>query len=267
MQKKLPMQKYSFTLFTVVFLSLASFSQRLDYDHSSKWFLGFNAGATWSSTDVKNLTNGGWGLTLGKSYNWTTGRIISFDLRARYLHGNWYGQDHDTSMLSNYSGGPLMTYKDTFNMTAHNFMNEQHRLALELVLHANRFAERTNWDPYIFGGIGVTWWQTWGNLYLHDTALYNYPSMVSSGNLSNAITTSLDNTYETRLDQLSGNKWKAKLMPSLGIGLGYNLGPRVQIGIEHKTTFTGIDNWDGVKSNYRVKNDNSILPRPNYQSL
>jgi len=249
------MQKYTLTFLTVVFLSLTSLSQRLDYDHTSKWFFGFNAGATWSSTDVKNQTNGGWGLTLGKSYNWKTGRIISFDLRGRYLHGNWYGQDHDTSILSNYSGGPLMAYKDTFNMTVHNFLNEQHRLALELVLHANRFAERTNWDPYIFGGIGVTWWQTWGNLYLHDTALYNYPSMVSSGNLSNAITTSSDNTYETRLDQLSGNKWNAKLMPSLGIGLGYNVGPRFQVGIEHKTTFTGIDNWDGVKSNYRVKND------------
>ncbi|NBO62168.1 MAG: hypothetical protein EBU82_14645, partial [Flavobacteriia bacterium] len=182
------------------------------------------------------------------------GRHISFDLRGRYLYGNWYGQDNDTSNLNNYLSGPLSPYKDTFNMTAHNFLNEQHRLAFELVLHANRFAERTNWDPYIFGGIGVTWRQTWGNLY-NGTDLYSYPDMVASGNISNAITTSMDNTYETRLDPNQNDRWNAKWMPSLGIGIGYIVGPRFSIGIEHKTTFTGIDDWDGVISSNRVKND------------
>ena len=204
------MQKRILPLILVLFSIQFSFGQRLDYDHSSRWFFGLNAGATWSCTDVKNETNGGWGLTLGKSYNWKTGRRISFDLRGRYLHGNWYGQDIDTSSLSNYTGGPLSTYKDTFNMTVHNFYNDQHRLAFELVLHANRFAERTNWDPYIFGGIGVTWRQTWGNLSYQDSSLYDYPSMVAGGNLSSAILTAMDNSYETRLDQLNGYKWNAQ---------------------------------------------------------
>ena len=249
------MQKFTLTSIFFLVLTLNHWGQRLDYDHSSKWFFGINAGATWSCTDVENETNGGWGLTLGKSFNYKTGRRVSFDLRGRYLHGNWYGQDYDTSNLNSYISGPLSAYKDSFNMTAHNFYNDQHRLAFELVLHANRFAERTNWDPYIFGGIGVTWRQTWGNLSYNDSSLYDYPDMVLNGNIASAISTTMDNSYETRLDQLNGYKWNAKWMPSLGIGLGYIIGPRFSIGIEHKTTFTGIDDWDGVISSNRIKND------------
>ncbi|MFN4950481.1 MAG: hypothetical protein ACK5F0_02575, partial [Flavobacteriales bacterium] len=249
------MQKFTLTSIFFLVLTVNHWGQRLDYDHSSRWFFGINAGAAWSCTDVENETNGGWGLTLGKSYNWKTGRRISFDLRGRYLHGNWYGQDYDTSNLDSYIGGPLSAYKDSFNMTAHNFYNDQHRLAFELVLHANRFAERTNWDPYIFGGIGVTWRQTWGNLSYNDSSLYDYPDMLAGGNIASAITTNMDNSYETRLDQLSGFKWNAKWMPSLGFGIGYIIGPRFSIGIEHKTTFTGMDDWDGVVSTNRIKND------------
>jgi hypothetical protein len=249
------MQKFTLTSIFFLALTLNHWGQRLDYDHSSNWFFGINAGATWSCTDVENETNGGWGLTLGKSFNFKTGRRVSFDIRGRYLHGNWYGQDYDTSTLNSYIGGPLSAYKDSFNMTAHNFYNDQHRLAFELVLHANRFAERTNWDPYIFGGIGVTWRQTWGNLSYNDSSLYDYPDMLAGGNIASAITTSMDNSYETRLDQLSGFKWNAKWMPSLGIGIGYIIGPRFSIGIEHKTTFTGMDDWDGVVSTNRIKND------------
>lgn len=249
------MQKFTLTSIFFIALTLNHWGQRLDYDHSSKWFFGINAGATWSCTDVENETNSGWGFTLGKSYNWKTGRHVSFDLRGRYLHGNWYGQDFDTSNLNAYISGPLSAYKDTFNMTAHNFYNDQHRLAFELVLHANRFAERTNWDPYIFGGIGVTWSQTWGNLTNNGSSLYDYPDMLAGGSLSSAITSTMDNSYETRLDELTDFKWNAKWMPSLGIGIGYHIGPRFTIGIEHKTTFTGMDTWDGVVSTNRDKND------------
>ena len=253
--KSYSMQKFTLTSIFFIAFTLNHWGQRLDYDHSSNWFFGINAGATWSCTDVENETNGGWGLTLGKSFNFKTGRRVSFDIRGRYLHGNWYGQDYDTSTLNSYIGGPLSAYKDSFNMTVHNFYNDQHRLAFELVLHANRFAERTNWDPYIFGGIGVTWRQSWGNLSYNDSSLYDYPDMVDGGNIASAITTNMDNSYETRLDQLSGFKWNAKWMPSLGIGIGYIIGPRFSIGIEHKTTFTGMDDWDGVVSSNRIKND------------
>jgi hypothetical protein len=82
-------------------------AQKVDYDNTSKWFMGFNIGGTWSTTDVKNQTSTGWGLVLGKSFNYNYGSVISFDLRARYLRGMWYGQDNDTTSLLNYSGTGL----------------------------------------------------------------------------------------------------------------------------------------------------------------
>ena len=91
------------TLVICLFLSFGSiFSQKIDYDNSSNWFLGLNAGATWQTTDVANKFSAGWGLTLGRSFNYNYGKKISFDLRARYLRGYWLGQDYDTTSLMDY---------------------------------------------------------------------------------------------------------------------------------------------------------------------
>ena len=40
--------------FIALFYFANLFAQHGDYDNTSKWFLGLNAGATWNSTDVKN---------------------------------------------------------------------------------------------------------------------------------------------------------------------------------------------------------------------
>jgi hypothetical protein len=241
---------------------LNAYSQRVDYDHTSKWFLGFNIGGTWNSTDVKNKTATGWGFTLGKSYNYNYGKALSFDLRARYLRGFWYGQDIDTTSLSNYTGTALSSYQNSPGYTINNFQADVHRLALELVIHGNRIAERTGFDPYIFGGIGLTWHETFGDLkndfgnYAYDTLLQN--GAISSGTLDNT----LDGIYDSPLDG-SSNKYKVNVMPSLGFGLGYQVGKRTTIGLEHKTTFTLADNFDGYLSEApRLKND-----RYHYTSL
>jgi hypothetical protein len=42
-------------------------------------------------------------------------------------------------------------------------------------------------------------------------------------------------------------------MPSVGVGIGYQVGPRFQIGIEHKTTFTRTDLWDGKIVRQRIR--------------
>jgi hypothetical protein len=247
--------------FIALFYFANVFAQHGDYDHTSKWFLGFNAGATWNSTDVKSKTASGWGLTLGKSYNYDYGKILSFDLRARYLRGYWYGQDYDTTNLNNYFGTgtaaqpstSLNYYKDSLGYSVNNFQADVHRLAFELVIHANRIRERTGFDPYIFGGVGFTWHQTYGDL--HDSTNYDYASLVQDGTLSSMLTTTLDGIYDTPLDG-SGTKTKVNFMPSLGFGLGYQIGKRTTFGIEHKTTFTGSDSFDGfISKTPRARND------------
>ena len=153
-------------LITLVFLVLIINNvnaQRLDYDTDSKWFWGINAGATWNTTDVKNKFGGAWGIIVGKSFNYNYGKKVSFDLRGRYLGGKWKGQDYDTTSLSNYSPNSIVSQKyDTLGYTINNFQTKVHELGLELVIHANGIRENTGWDPYIFGGIGISFNQTKG---------------------------------------------------------------------------------------------------------
>jgi len=255
--KPLRMKNLYFLLLFSLIGTVTSFAQKIDYDHSSKWFLGFNVGATWSSTDVKSTTNSGWGVILGKSFNYNYGSVLSFDLRGRYLHGNWYGQNQDTTSLINYTGTALSGYKNGQGFTVNNFQSDVHRIALELAIHLNSVREKTGFDPYIFGGVGLTFKQTYGDLYYKgdSTYLYDYSSMLNNGPLKPQLSANMDGIYDTPLDG-SSNKYKAYFMPSLGIGLGYQLGKRVSIGIEHKTTFTLKDDFDGyVSKTPRARND------------
>ena len=229
-------------------LFLCSFSlnaQKVDYDNASKWYWGLNLGGTWQTTDVASKTGTGWGITLGKSYNYNYGKPISFDIQGRYLNGNWYGQDKDSTPISGLSqDNALYGYQNGLGYTYHNYKSNVHRLALELAIHLNALTQRTGWDPYIFGGIGLTWNKTYANLtdsadfmFLEPT-LYPYQNGISTINF--------DNSYETSLDGYS--KYKVNFMPSLGFGLGYHIRKRTTLGIEHKTTFTLKDNFDAVES-------------------
>ncbi len=240
------MSKYTTITAALLFIFCSATAQKIDYDNSSKWYLGFNMGATWQTTDVANKTNVGYGLTLGKSFNYNYGKRTTFDIRMRYLRGYWYGQDNDTTSLVGYTGSALKQYKDTFGFSVNNFQADVHRLALELVLHANGVRERSGWDPYIFGGIGFTWYQTFGDLINQDSiggnGMYNYaPAMLSQS----YINSTLDGIYDSALDGNNKSTFNVGVMPSIGIGIGYQVGKRVSLGLEHKTTFTLVDNFDG----------------------
>ena len=219
------------TLAFGLLLSMGSlFSQKIDYDNSSKWFFGLNLGTTWQTTDVANRYNVGWGLTLGKSFNYNYGKKIYFDIRGRYLNGNWYGQDYDTTSLANYNPKnfpTLQTYKDSLGFSVNNFKTNVHRLGLELVLHANGIREKTGIDPYIFGGVGFTWHETSGDLGANglfgDTMFYNYDPALVNKSYVNSL---LDKDYETALTGSTAGNYRVNFMPSLGFGIGYQVGKR-----------------------------------------
>ncbi len=240
------------TLGFCLFMAVTSFGQHLDYDNDSRWFFGMNVGAAWNTTDVENETHAGWGLLLGKRFNSDYGRALSYDVRLRYLRGMWYGQDYDTTNLSHlgadYSGA-LQDYKEGPGYTVNNFQADVHELGLELAVHLNGVVDRSRWDPYIFGGANIVWNRSNGNLYdniSQPPSIYAYDTMPYS-NVS-SLDVLMDNTYDTPLDG-SSTDYDVDFMPSLGIGLGYQVGPRFSIGVEHKTTFTLADNFDGYQDN------------------
>ena len=219
------------TLSIIFFLGMmGAQAQKIDYENSGKWFLGLNVGGTWQTSDIKNQTYAGYGVVLGKSFNYNYGKRFVFDLRARYLHGEWYGKDSDSSFFTKISGTDTTLNYYGIN----NFQSTQNRLALELVIHGNRIRERTGFDPYIFGGIGFTWAELRAD----------YSNLFDNTN-------TMDGGYEEPLE----TGYSVKFMPSLGFGLGYQVGKRATIGIEHKTTFTGYDLYDGLQSTIHTGND------------
>ena len=229
-------------------------------NYNAKWFFGVNTGLTWQTTDVSNKFKTGWGLTLGKSFNYNTASFVSFDVRGRFLRGFWYGQDKEASTFidpNNALSSGATNYKDSLGYAVHNFQAENYLLNLELVAHLNRLRENTRWDPYIFGGIGLNWNQTYGD-YLNrnettgDLNLYNW----DSNDLSKSSIKNLqDGVYETALDGSKQDGFNFFTSSSLGIGLGYQVSKAVTIGAEHKTTFTNIDNFDGLTSSIKEGND------------
>jgi hypothetical protein len=234
---------FTFLLLFISTTVLHGQETKLDYDNDSRWFWGLNIGGTWSSADVKYETDLGWGLVLGKSFNYGLGKPFSFDIRGRFLMGDWIGQD-----VSRESGidSTNLVYQPYYSLGQNPVLNHQTRateLGLELVLHFNNLRARTGWDPYVFGGIGYTWFQSKTNLY-NDQALYNYDSLATLSLNQTGFIDAQDGSYETDASTTTGN-W----MPSVGVGLGYQFGPRFSMGVEHKTTFTRLDDFDGFKSN------------------
>ncbi len=234
--------KYFYTLIVGLLLSTTVFSQKVNYDNDSRWFWGLNLGATWTKTDVPYKFDLGYGLMLGHQFNYNYGRPLSFDLRLRYLTGLWKGYSTDSIGVSanpvykdyNTNGDPAML----------NFGTRLHELSLELAIHFNKLRERTGWDPYIFGGVGYTWYRTKGDLYDANGMIYQYDSTkVASGSYTqNELYSMTDKKYDT---DLNAPATMGKFMPSLGIGIGYQVAKGVSLGIEHKTTFTMADNFDG----------------------
>ncbi|HZH86130.1 MAG TPA: hypothetical protein VFD77_02355 [Brumimicrobium sp.] len=229
-------------------------AQRFDYENTAKLFFGVNIGRTWHTSDVENVTKRfplGAGFIFGGSINQDYGNAVSFDIRFRYLGGNWYGQDTDTTSAIQNNKAVHALY-DTLGYTVQNFKATQHRLSLELSIHANRFKERTGFDPYIFAGIGVTSTRTKGDLLqktgtLSSGTIYPYNQSPNGNIIDKDYTVALDKNESG--DPYENDRFEANILPSLGVGIGYYVNNRLSIGIEHKSTFFLADYFDGTTLN------------------
>ena len=256
--------KNLYLLALTLLLCGSNYGQKNKNNYDSKWFIGFNYGLTWSSSDIDNSwdvrepqseslrsTNPtGWSLFLGKSFNYEYGKMLSFDLRGRYLRGHWYGQNSelDSSMTSISEDAQSIydQYNNLYGGFIPNYYTKLDRLSLELVIHLNRLREKTGLDPYIFGGLGLSWKSIMADLTRlnetgDNTLLYTEEQMLNND---------LDFDFETNL--IDRQKY---FMPSLGFGFAYDFG-NTSIGLEHKTTFTRGDQFDGYVSEApKLEND------------
>ncbi len=249
--------KNFYTLIVSLLLTTTLFSQneKVNYDNDSRWFWGLNIGATWTKTDIPHKLDLGYGLMLGHQFNYNYGKPISFDLRLRYLTGLWKGYNRGSDSTGISSNPIYNDYNAAGQPVVLNFGTRLHELSLELAIHFNKLRERTGWDPYIFGGIGYTWYRTKGDLYGSDgfTYLYDSTKLASGSYTQSEIHSMTDKKFETDLNSPAS---MGKFMPSVGIGIGYQVAKGVSLGIEHKTTFTMADNFDGhIQASGKYKND------------
>ena len=232
-------------LFTFLLISNFSHSQnRVDYERDTKWNFGINAGGTWQEKELDLVSKAGFsgGFTFGRAIYEKEGRLLSFDLRARFLWGSSKGWgttlSYDSLLFGSHNGGVgYKNYKFTYG-----------EAGLELVVNAHRLRERTGILLYGFGGINSVNYSVKHN-YQNAQGFYNYTLVNSAGTPTQIVedltTNYNDFNWETENKYFSG--FRSQTMPSLGIGLGYQISPKFSMGIEHKITFALNDELNGFK--------------------
>ena len=106
---------------------------------------------------------------------------------------------------------------------------------------------------------------TWDSDLLNkDGFLYDYSGLDTSGtSVSQAQKDLLDGDYESNAN--TPDSRQIKIMPSLGFGLGYQITPSFSIGVEHRTTFTLNDVFEGAGTEVKTFNsDNSLKITTSY---
>jgi len=240
------------TLYTLLVIGLfstfgAQAQGKVSYDNS-KWFLGINAGGTYHSNtevDVNGLYRGGVGFTVGKSFGMEEGKIFSWDLRFRYLFGAYRGLSNSQFALDSTNtnilelGSVLDEYQENYGYYVPNFATKVHDYSLELQLNTNRLRERTGWNLFVYGGLGITNYHTKVDL-LKDE--FFSTQIKDENELTSKSTSSSD--FETKVSR------RVEWMPSFGAGIEKQLSPNVSFGIQGRMTWTRDNDFDGMPHNF-----------------
>ncbi|MFI5149942.1 MAG: hypothetical protein ACHQRM_09435 [Bacteroidia bacterium] len=225
--------------------------------HNPVW-LGFNGGGAWQTSNVGAAPGGGAGMTLGKNYLTYTHSKFFVGWRFRYMGGITFGQDYTKNFgiinnaALNGTNDPGTDYVNNGGFVYNNYMMTYTELNLELLFGPNLIHKKTGSGPllYLFGGLGMVKTQAFinakdGNGNMYSYAQYDTAARNQGMSVSDYVKSKLDNSYETAADGNAAPVWK--LMPSLGLGLGYQFRNVFQIGAEYKITFAGNTPIDGIQ--------------------
>lgn len=239
------MKKYLLPLIIIASLLSSSIkAQFIDYERDNGWKFGLNMGGTWQESEpfgstsfkIKPYAGFSGGLTFGKSIFERPGSFLAFDLRYRFLAGKSYGwlgvPTTDTTVI----GAGIEAIP--FGFQNYRFGYRENTLEGVLTLHSLR--ERTGILLYGFGGIGITRYTVKAD-YKSGLGAYNNYTTIDTNQNHLAIATSLRNLSDLDFEtELTASK--IRFMPSLGVGIGYQITPSFAMGIEHKITYARNDN-------------------------
>lgn len=250
--KYIHMKRKATSLFILLF---CAFFQLSNAQTSHPWELGLNIGGSWYKSDVKMKKLGvGAGFTFGQTYCMNKTSPLFWGWRFRYLNANAYGQDYQKSYgiennfaLNGVSDSSL-NYYNNGGYVYQNYKSTLDELSLEIKIGANRLREKTRIIAYVFGGAGLTKVVTRMDQLDANNKRYNYNLIDSAGTTGKSdvlsrLNSLYDGNYESLAEGSKNPKWK--FMPSLGVGLGYQITPGFSMGFEHKMTWTLNDMIDG----------------------
>ncbi len=232
-------------------IGTSTFSQFVDYERDTKWNFGLNIGGTWQDADINLQRPGlGYGFTFGRAIYEQPNSMFGLDLRFRYLRGKTFGLDPDRYLVDSATdGGYYADNAPSIVDSGYTYLNNEtdlHDFSLEAVLKFHRLRERTGILFHVFGGVGITDFGTKTNLTDANGFNYDYSSLpVTGADPTFDHENILDEDYES--NAAYHEERQVKFMPSLGIGIGYQITPSFSIGLEHRTTFTLYDQFDGVE--------------------
>lgn len=234
------------TFFSLILLLLVNSNTFSQTPHPFE--LGFNFGASWLKADVKMKKLGsGAGLTFGQTYCMNQTSPLLWGWRFRYLNANTFGQDSKRSngIANNEVLNGTDTSLDYYHTSGYVYQNYKthiDELSLELLIGGNKLYQQTRFYPYLFAGAGLTKAVARINQLDNNGKMYNYPLKDSLGTSLNSL---YDSTYETLGDGNAHPQWK--FMPSVGVGISYELIRGFSIGLEHKVTWALNDVLDGQR--------------------
>lgn len=220
----------------------------------NQWEVGVKGGMFNIIGDVPSvIPTPGFGLHVRKAFGYL------FSLRAEYMWGlgkglNWKERSAGFSEAVGAAGFNGLGTGRYFD----NYRTRVQDLGIQGVFTFNniRFHKnQSNFLGYTFLGIGGTISKTYHDLF--DGATRHDFSSITNGNsyddrkdVKKDLKDILDGDYETKMVTEKGSElFKERFRPSatVGLGMAFRLGKRVNLALEDRLTFTGDDMLDGVR--------------------
>lgn len=223
------------------------------------WQVAVNTGSLRIGGDVRSEWGYGFGLSVRKALGYTV------SIRARYMAGDAYGLN--SSATTGIAFNPAVNgvnnpVADYYNETSGygeaylNYKNRMHDLGVDAIININNIKfhkEKNFFAPYLFFGMGAMTYNTMVDQVDANGNSYDYES-VPTGNTQaqvKYVKNLLDRDYETEGEDNTKSDFRfngqaANITLSGGLGLGFRLTDRFEVGLEHRMTWTGDDLLDGV---------------------
>lgn len=224
------------------------------------WQIGINTGALIVTGDVRSEWGYGVGIDIRKALGYT------FSLRGRYMIGDGYGLDKSpttgiafNSALNGVNDSRTNYYSDG-KSPGFAYLNHKTRiqdLGMDLIININniRFHKDKNFfAPYAFFGVGAMIYNTKVDQLDANGNMYDYAEVATSGTQKDQLEKlkgRLDREYETD-GQRGGGMFAVEnntgnITFSTGLGFGFRLSDRIEVGLEHRISFAFDDLLDGQK--------------------